>query len=52
MCGPWYFGPGNEHNPNHAGSIAVVQDGGFKSVSGCFDIDDPELADIRKMEKM
>ena len=25
MCGPWYFGEGDEHNANHAGSVAVVR---------------------------
>jgi branched-chain amino acid transport system substrate-binding protein len=52
MCGPWYFGPGNEHNPNHAGSIVLVKDNGYKIAAGCFDIDDADLAEIRKMEKM
>ena len=25
MCGPWYFGEGDEHNANHAGSVAVIR---------------------------
>jgi branched-chain amino acid transport system substrate-binding protein len=50
MCGAWYFGPGNEHNPNHAGSVAVVSNGGFETKAGCFEIDDPDLANILKTE--
>jgi branched-chain amino acid transport system substrate-binding protein len=51
MCGPWYFGPGDEHNANHAGSVAVVEKGGFVTKQSCFQIDDPDLANIRKREE-
>ena len=50
MCGPWYFGKGDEHNANHAGSVAVIQNGKFVTKASCFQIDDPDLANIRKME--
>lgn len=50
MCGPWYFGPGDEHNANHKGSVAVVQGGKFVTKESCFEIDDPDLTNIRKME--
>ena len=50
MCGPWYFGEGNEHNANHAGSVAVVENGKFVTKASCFEIEDPALANIRKME--
>lgn len=50
MCGPWYYGPGDEHNPNHAGSVAVVEKGGFTVKASCFEIDDPDLAGILKRE--
>ena len=50
MCGAWYFGPGSHHNANHAGSIAVIANGGFQLKESCIEIDDPELADIRKLE--
>ena len=49
-CGPWYFGPGDRHNPNHAGSVAVVRDGGFVTLAPCFEVADPDLADILKTE--
>ena len=29
MCGPWYFGQGDEHNAKHAGSVAEIKDGKF-----------------------
>ena len=29
MCGPWYFGEGDEHNANHAGSVAVIENNKF-----------------------
>ena len=51
MCGPWYFGPGDEHNPNHRGSVAVVEKGGFVTKASCFENDDPDLANILKNEK-
>ena len=50
MCGPWYFGEGDEHNANHAGSVAVIENGKFVTKASCFQIDDPDLANIRKME--
>jgi branched-chain amino acid transport system substrate-binding protein len=51
QCGPWYFGPGKRHNPNHAGSVAVTQDGGWKTVAPCFEVDDPDIADVLADEK-
>jgi branched-chain amino acid transport system substrate-binding protein len=50
MCGPWYFGKGDEHNANHAGSVAVIENGKFVTKAACFEIEDPDLANIRKME--
>jgi branched-chain amino acid transport system substrate-binding protein len=50
MCGPWYFGEGDEHNANHAGSVAVIENGKFVTKAACFQIDDPDLVNIRKME--
>ncbi|MDA8251472.1 MAG: ABC transporter substrate-binding protein [Rhodospirillales bacterium] len=51
ICGAWYFGPGSQHNAIHAGSEAVVHDGGFETKASCFAIDDPELAPVLKVEK-
>jgi branched-chain amino acid transport system substrate-binding protein len=50
-CGPWYFGPGKRHNPNHAGSVAVIKGDKFETLASCFEVDDPDLADIRATEK-
>ena len=50
MCGPWYFGPGDRHNANHAGRVVVVSDGGYSPLIGCTEIDDPDLAEILELE--
>ena len=51
QCGPWYFGPGKRHNPNHAGSVAVTKNGVFETVAPCFQVEDPDLADVLADEK-
>lgn len=50
-CGPWYFGPGNRHNPNHAGSVAVTSGGQWVTQQSCFEVEDPDLADVLTTEK-
>ena len=50
-CSPWYFGPGDEHNAIHAGSVAEIKDGTFVTRKSCFQMIDPDLAGILKMEK-
>ncbi len=50
-CGPWYFGPGNRHNPNHAGSVAVTSGGKWVTQQSCFEAEDPDLADVLATEK-
>jgi branched-chain amino acid transport system substrate-binding protein len=50
-CSPWYFGPGDEHNATHAGSVAEIVDGKFVTRKSCFQMIDPDLANILKMEK-
>jgi branched-chain amino acid transport system substrate-binding protein len=50
-CSPWYFGPGDEHNATHAGSVAEIKDGAFVTRRSCFPMLDPEYAGILKMEK-
>ena len=50
-CSPWYFGPGEEHNAIHAGSVAEIKDGTFVTRKSCFQMIDPDLAGIVKMEK-
>jgi branched-chain amino acid transport system substrate-binding protein len=50
-CSPWYYGPGDEHNAIHAGSVAEIKDGNFVTRKSCFQAVDPDLAGIAKMEK-
>ena len=50
-CSPWYYGPGDEHNAVHAGSVAEIKDGEFVTRKSCFQMVDPDLAGIVKMEK-
>jgi branched-chain amino acid transport system substrate-binding protein len=50
-CSPWYFGPGDEHNATHAGSVAEIVDGKFVTRKSCFQQVDPDLANILKSEK-
>jgi len=50
-CSPWYYGPGDEHNAIHAGSVAEIKDGTFVTRRSCFQAVDPDLANIVKMEK-
>lgn len=50
MCGPWYFGPGERHQPNHAGRAAELTTTGFKTVANCYQSKDAELADVLDFE--
>jgi len=51
MCGSWYFGPDlDTHNANHAGRIVSQVDGGWETITDCFEIEDPDLAPILDME--
>ena len=50
-CSPWYFGPGDEHNATHAGSVAEIKDEAFVTRRSCFAVLDPDYAGILKMEK-
>ncbi len=51
LCGPWYFGNGDHHMPNHAGMMLQLKDGGFKTVNGCFDVASKYLDPIKTAEK-
>ncbi len=51
MCGPWYFGDGERHQPNHAGRAAELTATGFKTISACYQSKDSELADVLSLEK-
>jgi len=47
VCGAWSFGEGEHHNANHTGRIVeLTADGGWEVVKDCFDIPDPEIADL------
>lgn len=50
MCAPWYFGPGERHQPNHKGRAAMLQKGGFKTLTDCYQSKDSDLADVLKLE--
>jgi branched-chain amino acid transport system substrate-binding protein len=50
MCAPWYFGPGERHQPNHAGRMSHLVNGGFKTLTACFQSKDSDLADINALE--
>jgi branched-chain amino acid transport system substrate-binding protein len=50
MCAPWYFGPGERHQPNHAGRMSHLINGGFKTLTSCFQSKDIDLADINALE--
>ncbi len=50
MCAPWYFGPGERHQPNHKGRAALLVKGGFKTLTECYQSKDSELADVLQLE--
>lgn len=51
LCGPWYFGNADFHQPNHASQIVVIDKDGFKTKQGCFDPSGKYFDKIRAMEK-
>ncbi len=51
MCGPYYVGDGDRHQPNHANMMAEVVKGGFKIIGECTDVDSAYLAPVRADEK-
>jgi branched-chain amino acid transport system substrate-binding protein len=51
MCSPWYFGPGERHQPNHHGRASLLEAGGFKTLTQCYESKDTELADVNAAEK-
>jgi branched-chain amino acid transport system substrate-binding protein len=50
MCSPWYFGPGERHQPNHKGRAAQLIAGGFKTLTDCYQSKDSELQDVLTLE--
>lgn len=51
LCGPWYFGDADFHQPNHASQMVVATKEGFKSETGCFDVSGSYFDKIRQLEK-
>jgi branched-chain amino acid transport system substrate-binding protein len=54
LCGPWYFGDAAEHNANHAGRAVTITGSaptGFQNLKDCYQVQDPDLAAIRRAEK-
>jgi branched-chain amino acid transport system substrate-binding protein len=50
LCGPWYFGDSDFHQPNHASLIVRIDSDGFKPETGCFDVSGSYFDKIRKLE--
>ena len=50
LCGPWYFGDADFHQPNHASVMVRVEDGQFKQEADCFDVSGSYFDKIRKLE--
>ena len=52
MCSPWYFGPGERHNANHAGRMVQIDAAGkYTLTQDCQEIPDPELTSVFADEK-
>jgi branched-chain amino acid transport system substrate-binding protein len=51
LCGPWYFGKADQHQPNHAGVQMVINSDGFEVVEKCFEAKGGMFDDIIAMEK-
>jgi branched-chain amino acid transport system substrate-binding protein len=51
LCGPWYFGDADFHQPNHASLMVVINKEGFKVESACFDVSGKYFDKITAMEK-
>jgi branched-chain amino acid transport system substrate-binding protein len=51
MCGPWYYGSGERHQPNHIGRAAELTATGFKTIAACYQSKDSDLADVLEFEK-
>ena len=51
LCGPWYFGDADFHQPNHASVMVVINKDGFKAETECFDVTGKYFDRIRALEK-
>jgi branched-chain amino acid transport system substrate-binding protein len=51
LCGPYYVGEADRHMPNHANIMMLVENGGYRQVGECTDVDSAYLDPIRANEK-
>ena len=51
LCAPWYFGPGDRHQANHAGMMIVIKDGGFPVEADCYNVVGKYFDPIVALEK-
>jgi branched-chain amino acid transport system substrate-binding protein len=51
LCGPYYVGKADRHMPNHANIMMLIENGGYRQVSECADVDSAYLDPIRANEK-
>ena len=51
LCGPWYFGDADFHQPNHASIVVSIEKDGFKPETGCFGVTGRYFDKIIAMEK-
>ena len=51
LCGPWYFGEAERHQPNHAGVQMVIKSTGFEVVQDCFEVTGGVFDDLMAKEK-
>jgi branched-chain amino acid transport system substrate-binding protein len=51
LCGPWYFGNADFHQPNHASLMVMITKEGFKPETECFDVTGKYFDRIRDLEK-
>lgn len=51
LCAPWYFGESDRHNANHATRMVKIQDGKYVQAGGCQEVEDPDLGEIRRLER-
>lgn len=51
LCNPWYFGPGDRHQPNHASTMVLIKSTGFEVEQACFNAEGKYFDPIFALEK-
>ena len=51
MCGPYYVGDAEFHQPNHAGQMVKVVAGGFEVVRECYEYESAYFDRHKAIEK-